>query len=61
MTHLSHWLTYLTCDEAAIIADHDAPQLDSGLEGGGLHPVTVLLANVEHIGIEDLSNPSDTD
>ena len=53
MTHLSHRLTYLTCDEAAIIVDHDAPQLDSGLEGGGHHPVAVLLASVEHLGIED--------
>ena len=25
-------------DEAAIIADHDAPQLDGGVEGGGHHP-----------------------
>ena len=38
---------------AAIIADHDAPQLDSGLEGGGHHTVTVLLASVEHLGIEN--------
>ena len=52
-TDLSHWLTYLTCGEAAITADHDAPQRDGGVEGGGHHPVTVLLASVEHLGIED--------
>ena len=44
---------HLTHDEVAIIADHDAPQLDGRVEGGGHHPVTVLLASVEHLGIED--------
>ena len=43
-TDLSHWLTYLSRDEAAIIADHDAPQLDGGVEGGGHYPVTEMPA-----------------
>ena len=53
LTDLSHWLTYLTRNEAVIIADHDVPQLDDGVEGGGHHHITVLLASVEHLGIED--------
>ena len=44
LTDLSHWLTYLTRDEAAIIADHDAPQLDGGVEGGGHSSVTEMPA-----------------
>ena len=31
----------------------DGCRQTSGLECGGHHPVTVLLASVEHLGIED--------